>query len=360
MLRSKSLLVATAAASLVLVSACSGSPEASTSASVSAPASTQLNIYAWAGEIPDSVVKAFEDETGIDVTIDTFDSNETMISKLAAGNSGYDVVEPSQYAVQLLVGQDLVAAIDYSQVEGMDNLQSKFINPSYDANNEHAVPWIWGSTGLLYNESCTGEELTSWKSMFDKKYAGKIYMLDNMLAAYIVGLQVNGYHANSTNKDEIAAATQSLIDQKALLAGYNSTNYYKHVASGEACMSLAWGGAEVAKVVDKNPDVHYILPTEGGTLWVDSFSVAKDAPHADAAYKWLNFTLKPEVGAMATNDGSLATTNQAALEKITDKALLDNPAIFAPSSQTENADFIVDPGEAMTYFQQGWTKVKAS
>lgn len=356
-MKRRTLLAAAVVASVTaLTTACSATPVASSSSA----ASTELNIYAWAGEIPDTVVAAFEKETGIKVTVDTFDSNETMISKLAAGNSGYDVVEPSQYAVQLLVGQDLVSTIDYSKIEGMSNLETKFVNPSFDANNAHAVPWIWGSTGLLYNEKCTGGPVTSWKAMFDKKYSGKIYMLDNMLAAYIVGLQVNGYRANSTNKDEIATATQTLIDQKPLLAGYNSSNYYKYVASGQACMSLAWGGAEVAKVVAKNPSVHYILPSEGGTLWVDNFSVTKDAPHSDAAYKWLNFTLRPEIAAMATNDGSLATTNKAALEKITEKSLLNNPAIFAPSSQTANADFIVDPGDAMTYFQQGWTKVKSS
>lgn len=352
-------IAALATVPLLLLSACSGSAE-STSSSEEAPASTELNIYAWAGEVPDAVVTAFEDETGITVTMDTFDSNETMISKLAAGNSGYDIVEPSQYAVQLLVGQDLVAPIDYSKVEGMDDLQEKFLNPSFDPDNEHAVPWIWGSTGLLYNEKCTGGEITSWASMFDEKYKGKIYMLDNMLASYIAGLQVNGFRANSTSQEEIEKATQSLIDQKPLLAGYNSTNYYSLVDSGEACMSMAWGGAEVAKVVANNPDVHYILPTEGGTLWVDSFSVVKDAPHADAAYKWLNFILKAETGAMATNEGSLATTNEASLAKITDEALLNNPAIFAPADQTANADFIVDPGEAMTYFQEGWTRVKAA
>jgi spermidine/putrescine transport system substrate-binding protein len=354
-MKKRPLLAVLAAVALTSVSACSGSPAAEPTA-----ASTELSIYAWAGEIPDSVVKAFEDETGIKVTVDTFDSNETMISKLAAGDSGYDIVEPSQYAVQLLVGQDLIDTIDYSKVEGMKNLQTKFVNPSFDADNAHAVPWIWGSTGLLYNKKCTGEDLTSWKSMFDKKYKGKIYMLDNMLASYIVGLQVNGYRANSTNEQEIAKATQTLIDQKPLLAGYNSTNYFDFVKSGEACMSLAWGGSQVAKVVADNPDVKYILPSEGGTLWVDNFSIAKGAPHSDAAYKWLNFTLKPETGAMATNDGSLATTNEASLALITDKAQLNNPAIFAPSDQTANADFIVDPGKAMTYFQQGWTKVKAS
>lgn len=348
---------AVAAASLLVLSACSGTSGAG---SADAPASKQLNVYAWAGEIPNSVVKAFEKKTGITVTVDTFDSNETMTAKLAAGNSGYDIVEPSQYAVQQLVGQGLAATIDYSKITSMGNIEAKFRNPTFDKGNAHSIPWIWGTTGLLYNESCTGAKIDSWKSMFDPKYKGKIYMLDNMLASYIVGLQVNGFKATSTDKAEVAKATKTLIAQKPLLAGYNATNYPSLVASGDACMAEAWGGASVAKVVAADPKVHYILPKEGGTTWVDNFSIVKDAPHTDAAYKWLNFTMQPDVAALATNDGSLATVNQAALSRITKKSLLDNPAIFAPAAQLPKSEFIIDPGKALQYFTSGWTQVKAS
>ncbi|MCV7227319.1 ABC transporter substrate-binding protein [Mycolicibacterium komossense] len=343
--------LALAAASAAALTACSGG---------GSDDANQLNIYAWAGEVPDAVVAAFEKETGISVTIDTFDSNETMISKLAAGNAGYDIVEPSQYAVQQLVGQDLIEEVDYSKVQGMNNVSTKFVNPAFDPENKHAVPWIWGTTGLLYNEACTKAPLTSWNSLFDPAYRGKIYMLDNMLASYIVGLQSTGSSATSTNEADIAKATDKLIQQKPLLAGYNSTNYYDLVASGDACASLAWGGASVGKVVAENPDVKYVLPVEGGTLWVDNFSIAKGAPHSDAAYKWLNFVLKPETGAMATNEGSVATTNEAAKKLIADPKILQNPAIFAPEDQLAKAEFIVDPGEAMKYYQDGWTRVKAS
>jgi spermidine/putrescine transport system substrate-binding protein len=260
------------AASALALTACGGADSGD---------ANELNIYAWAGEVPDSVVAAFEKETGISVNIDTFDSNETMIAKLAAGNTGYDIVEPSQYAVQQLVGQDLIESVDYSKVQGMDNVQPKFVDPSFDAKNEHAVPWIWGTTGLLYNETCTKGPLTSWNALFDPAYRGKIYMLDNMLASYIVGLQATGSPATSTDEAQIKRATDKLMQQKPLLAGYNSTNYYDLVASGDACASLAWGGSSVGKVVADNPNVKYTLPTEGGTLWVDNFSIARWPPTTD-------------------------------------------------------------------------------
>lgn len=324
-------------------------------------ASTELNVYAWADEIPQSVFDAFTEETGITVNVDNFDSNETMISKLAAGNSGYDIVEPSQYAVQQLVGQDLVETLDQSKIEGLENIAPKFADPSYDPGLEHSVPWVWGTTGLLYNSACTGgEEITSWESLFDEKWKGKVNMLDNMLAAYIAGLQVNGYDADSTDEDEIAAATESLIEQKSILAGYNSTNYGDLVASGDVCISEAWGGTSTAKLIEQNPDVHYVIPEEGGSLWVDGLSIAKGAPHQDAAYEFINFLLRPEIAAMATNDGGLASANAAAQEHVSDQGLLSNAAVYASDEQVENADFIVDPGKAMKFYQDGWTRVKAS
>ncbi len=351
----KITLAAAGIAALLALTSCSGGGASE------GEASTELNVYAWADEIPQTVFDAFTEETGIKVNVDSFDSNETMISKLSAGNSGYDIVEPSQYAVQQLVGQELVEPLDKSRIEGLDNIAEKFKDPSYDPGLEYSVPWVWGTTGLMYNSTCTGgEEITSWKSLFDPKWQGKINMLDNMLAAYIAGLQVNGFDADSTDEQEIAKATESLIEQKPLLAGYNSTNYGDLVANGDVCISEAWGGTSTAKIVEENEDVHYVLPEEGGSLWVDGLAIAKGAPHEDAAYEFINFLLRPEIAAMATNDGGLASANAAAQEHITDQGLLSNAAVYASEEQVANADFIVDPGAAMKFYQDGWTRVKAS
>ncbi|MFT4044580.1 MAG: spermidine/putrescine ABC transporter substrate-binding protein [Gordonia sp. (in: high G+C Gram-positive bacteria)] len=349
----KVFVAAVAATSMLAFSGCGGSSDSSGDAST-------LHVYAWAGEIPDTVTKAFTKETGIKVKIDTFDSNETMISKLAAGNSGYDVVEPSQYAVQQLVGQHLIEPLDHSKLTGLDNLASTFTDPSYDHGLAHSVPWVWGTTGILYNQKCTGKPIDSWSALWDSAYKGKIYLLDNMLAAYIAGLQVLGHHANSTKESEIDAATKKLQEQKPLLAGYNSTNYADLIAQGQACVAEAWGGSSTAKVVESNPDVKYVLPKEGGSLWTDGLAIAAGSSNAAAAYKFINFTLRPEIAALATDDGSMASVNEAAKAKITKTNLLNNTAVYAPATQAANADFILDPGSAMKYFQQGWTKIKSS
>lgn len=351
--------MAVLSAAALALTGCATASSGAEGSQTAAPGSS-LHIYAWAGEIPDSVVSGFEQQTGIKVTVDNFDSNETMISKLAAGNSGYDVVEPSQYAVELMVQRGLLATIDKSKLHGFDNLQSTFVNPSFDKGNKYSIPWAWGTTGILYNESCTGAPVTSWKDLWNPKYKGKVYMLDNMLSAYIAGLQVEGLPATSTKQSQIERATTALLDQKANLAGYNSDNYADLVGSGDACIAEAYSGTTAAKAVAANPDVHYVMPKEGGTLWTDSFSVVKDTKHEAAAYEWLNYTLQPKVAALLTDDASLASTNEAAKKLVKDQSQVDNPAIYTPASELEKAEFIVDPGDALRYFQAGWTKVRAS
>jgi len=320
--------------------------------------SQELHIYAWADEVPQAILDDFSKETGIKVTLDTFDSNESLIAKLEAGAAGYDLIEPSQYAVQILEKKGLVEPLDHAKIPNRGNLSPVFQNISFDPGNKVSIPFIWGTTGFAYNSDCVKEPITSWKSLFDGKYKGRIYMLDNMLAAYIAGLQVNGFKANTTNPDEIAKATQTLIDQKPLLAGYNSTNFADLVSSGEACIVEAWSG-NVLQAIEQNPKVHYVLPDEGGTMWVDGFSIPKGAKNTDAAYKFLNYVLQPEVAAKVTTLTKVAS----AVEKSKDllpPELAKNTAVFPPEDKMAKADFILDLGDAMKHYQDGWTKVKAT
>lgn len=353
-LRRRSLLVAAPAiaAGLALAQAASGAQTAKTASSGGA-----VHILAWSGEVPQATVSQFEKQTGIKVTVDTVTSNEAMIAKLSAGGSGYNVIEPSQYAVQILANEKLVQPLDHSKLVGMNRIITPFTHASYDPGNKYSLPWTWGSTGLIYNAKCTGA-VNSWNVLWNAKYKGKLYMLDNELSAYIPALQYDGYHANSTNKAQIQKATQSLVNQKPLLAGYNSDNYAQLVASGQACAAEAYSGGTTATAVASNPSVHYILPKEGGTVWVDSFSIPKSASDLPDVYKWLNFVLEPKVAASAALAAQEATANKAAYAYVP-KKLLNNPAVYTPVAQVKHADFILDPGKALTYFNQGWLQVRS-
>jgi len=318
----------------------------------------QLNIYGWADEYPQETLDAFTAETGIEVVFDTFDSNETLIAKLEAGATGYDLVGPSQYAVQILAKKNLIEPIDHSKIANFANIKPVFQEVSYDPGLEWHIPVFWGTTGLAYNKSCVDEPVTSWKALWDEKYAGRIYMLDNMLAAYIAGLQVNGFSANSSEKAEIEQATDSLIAQKSMLAGYNSTNFADLVSSGEACLVQSWSGSVIAAMRD-NPDVQFVLPDEGGTMWIDGLAIARGAQNVDNAYKFIAYILQPEVAAQMTEISAVATTVEGSKELLPED-IANNTAIFPPDDKLANADFILDVGEAMNYYQDGWTRVKAA
>ncbi|MEZ5796475.1 MAG: spermidine/putrescine ABC transporter substrate-binding protein [Paracoccaceae bacterium] len=318
----------------------------------------ELRIFGWANEMPDEVLADFETETGITVTFDTFDSNESMIAKLDAGGAGYDLVNPSQYAVQILIARGRIAELDHARIDTYDKIGPSFKEVSYDPGNKYSIPYVWGTTGLAYNKSCVEEPITSWRALFDEKYAGRIYMLDNMLAAYIAGLQVNGFSANTSDPAEIEKATETLIAQKPLLAGYNSTNFADLVSSGEACIVESWSSS-VLQAIKDNPDVVYVLPEEGGTMWIDGYSVLTDAPNPDAAYKFLSYILRPEVAAKTTELTQTATVVSEA-KALLPADLAGNSAVFPDEATIANADFILDLGDAMKFYQDGWTKVKAA
>ena len=318
----------------------------------------ELAVYAWSGELPDAVIKDFEKETGITVRFDTFDSNEAMIAKLSAGNAGYDIVNPSQYAVQILAQKSLIIELDHARIPNLAGLSETFKKLSYDAGNKVSVPYVWGTTGIAYNTDCVTTPVTSWKALWDPAYKGRIYMLDNMLSAYIGGLQVNGFRATSTTPAEIDKATQSLIEQKPLLGGYNSTTFPDLVSSGEACIVEAWSG-NVLQVMKDNPKVKYVLPSEGGTLWVDGYAIAKEAPNPAAAYKFLDYLLRPEVAAKTTILAKVANAVESS-KALLPAEVVQNTAIFPPGESLAKADIILDLGPATKLYQDGWAKVKAA
>lgn len=340
---------------VALVAGCGSS--SSSSASSSSTPTEELHIYAWSGEIPASTVSAFEKATGIKTTVDTFDSNETMVSKLQAGASGYDLVEPSQYAVQELAQLNLIAPLDKSRLSNFKNLMPMFQDPVYDRGDKYSIPWIWGTTGLAYNDKYVKGPVTSWKALWNPAYKGHILMLDNMLAAYIAAFQVNGYNFNTTDKTQIAKATQSLMQQRSLLMGYNATNFAQLLSQGQCWICEAWN-SNITPVAASNKHIHYVLPSEGGSFWTDGFVLLKSAKNTDAAYQWLNFVLDAKVAAAASNGADFAVANEAAMPYI--KASIRNdPTIYTPLSELKRATVFLNPTAQTALLQGDWTKLRA-
>ena len=332
---------------------------ASLAAVISGSAAAQsLAIYAWSGELPQEIIDDFVAETGIDVTMDTFDANETMMAKVAVGASGYDLIEPSQYAVQVLAKQGRLLKLDHSKMPNTENVGYVFQGMEYDPGMQYSVPYVWGTTGLGYSKACFDEAPTSWKALFDPEMEGRIYILDNMLSAYIVGLQVNGFKASTTDPKEIEIATQTLIDQKPLLAGYNSSNYADLLGTGDACVVEGYNNNVAQAIASQGSDkIGYVVPEEGGTMWVDNWAIPANAENVDAAYQFINYIMDPVVAAKTARISNGSTTVTEAIAMLPDE-VANNPAIYPPAEQLENVDFILDVGDAMKLYQDGWTQVK--
>ncbi|MEQ8372378.1 MAG: spermidine/putrescine ABC transporter substrate-binding protein, partial [Roseibium aggregatum] len=269
-----------------------------------------------------------------------------------------DLVNPSQYAVQILKNLGLVVELDHASIDTYANISEAFTKVSYDPGNVYSIPYVWGTTGLAYNKSCVTEPITSWKALFDPQYEGRIYMLDNMLAAYIVGLQVNGFSANSSDPSEIEKATETLIEQKSLLAGYNSTNFADLVSSGEACIVESWSSSVLQAIAD-NPDVVYVLPEEGGTMWIDGYSLLKDAPNKDASYEFMSYILRPEVAAKTTELTKTATV-VSGVQELLPPEIANNESIYPPQDVMEKLQIFVDLGRDLQLYNSEWTRIKTA
>ncbi len=357
---SKGWTVSLAAVAVIVmalfIAACGGDETPSDTGS-SAAATTELNIYAWSGEIPDSIIKDFEKETGVTVTFDTFDSNESMVTKLQSGATGYDLVNPSQYAVQQLAGLKLIQELDHSQLPSLGNVPESFQQSQYDPGNRWSVPVMWGTTALAYNSKYIKDNVDSWAALADPKYKGRIMMLDNMLAAYIPALQVNGYAAGSTVKSEVDVATQWLMDQKPLLQGYNATNNAQLLAQGQVWIELAWN-SQIVPLLKDHPEIKYVYPKEGFSFWTDNLSITSSAKNVANAYKFIEYLLQPEVAAKMCTDSGIAVPNTPMMDLLP-ADVASNPAMFAPEADMSRADVILDPAKATVMYQKGWTKVRA-
>jgi spermidine/putrescine-binding protein len=325
-----------------------------------APAQAQqvVNIYIWTNYLPPDVVADFEKQTGIKATVDTYDSNEALLAKLQSGVADYDVVVPSEYMLKVMIPEGLLLDLDHARLPGMKNLDPRFVNQTFDPANGHSIPYLWGTTGIGYDKTKIKGPVDSWKAVFDERYAGRILMLDDVREGFGAALRVMGRSVNETDPAVLRQAAEVLKKQKKLVKTYNSSDFANLLAAGDVDIAQGYNG-EMAEAVSNAPDrLAYVVPKEGGTLWVDNLAIPKTARHADAAYRFLEFVLQPEIAARIVNGVHYAGANKAAWERI-DPKIRSNPAIYPPQEVLDHCELIEDLGETTQLLDQLWTEVKA-
>ncbi len=342
---------------LAVLAACGGGEKAAENGKP-APAPKKLNIYIWTNYLPDDVLADFERRTGIDATVDTYDSNEALQAKLQSGVADYDVVVPSDYMLRTLTAQKLLLSLDKARIKGFGNLDPRFLNQEFDPDNAHSVPYLWGTTGLGYDRTKVAAPLDSWSALFDQRYKGRILMLDDPREAFGVVLKMMGKSINETDPAVLRQVADRLKQQKALVKTYNSSDFANLLAAGDVDIAHGFNG-ELAEVVANDPKrFAYVVPKEGSTLWIDSLAVPAKASHVEEAYAFLSFVLEPEIAARIVNGVHYAGTNKAALDRISPE-IRNDPSIYPPEEVLDRCELIKDLGTTTQLFDELWTEIKA-
>jgi len=318
----------------------------------------QLNIYTWTTYISPRVVRGFEREYHCKVNYDLYDSNEALLTKLQAGNVDFDLVTPTDYMVEILIQQGLLAKLDKAKLGStLSTIDPRFLGLSFDPHNEYSVPYAWGTTGLAYRSDLVKADVDSWDAMFDHRYAGHILLLDDMREVFGMALKKLGYSMNSTDPEEIRKARDLLLAQKPLVKGYNSSNFEQDLMAADAWVAQAYNGNLTFALRDE-PRIRYVIPKEGCTISVDGACIPRNAPHKELAHEFIKYANRPESAALFVNDSGFNSPNLFAARGV-EPWILAEPAIFPPNDWLVHCEFMRDVGPVVALYDQYWTEIKA-
>ncbi len=291
--------------------------------------SYDLYVYNWGEYIDPEVLELFEEETGYSVSYDEFETNEAMYPKVANNAVSYDVICPSDYMIERLIKEDLLAEINYDNIPNIKYIGSEYIEKSrfFDAENKYSVPYCWGTVGILYNTTMVDEKIDSWATIFDEKYKDNILMIDSVRDAMGIAEKYLGYSLNTTNEKEIDEAKELLIKQKPLVQAYVVDQVRDKMIGGEAAIGVIYSG-EAIYTKEENEDLEYVVPKEGSNVWIDSWVIPKSAKNKEAAEAFINFLCRPDIALMNFDYIGYSTPNTKAWEMIEDEELKYNEVAF--------------------------------
>jgi len=318
-----------------------------------------VNVYIWANWISPRVVRQFEKETGIIVNLSTYDSNETLYAKLKASkNPGYDIIAPSSFYVKRMQKEGFLEELDKSRLTNFSNLDRHFLNKHYDPGNHYSVPFAWGVTGIFYNDNYYPKgSITKWVDLWDGKYLDQLLLLDDPRDVLPMALLIQGHSVNDINPEHIREAyvySRKLMPNVKL---FNIDAVASILIDEDATVGMAWNG-DAFRAHRENPHIQFVYPEEGFVIWLDCLSIAKDAPHPDNAYKFINFILRPDIASSVTMDYGFATANKLGQKRLPPE-LRDDPVINPSQAILERGEIQMDVGdEILGVYERYWDRLK--
>ena len=352
---------------LLTLAAC-GAPEAAPESACPQPTTkieltaTEVNLFTWPEYVPDEIIDCFETVYGIEVNLDLFSSPEEMYAKVSRGATGYDLIQPPDYMVQLLINQGLLAPLDHARLTVLDHFAPQYLDQRFDPGNQYTLPYQSGSSGIAYRTDLVTAP-TAYADLWNAEYAGRLVMLDdarNIIGATLLTL---GYDVNTTDPAELAAAKSKLLELVPNVRLFDSDSPKTALIAGDADLGVMWSG-EAFLAQAENDQIAYVYPNEGVILFQDNFALLADAPHPDAAYAWLNYLYQPDVFWQVMRDYPFTNPNAASIAW----AKEHQPEIYAtytaspitniPADVVQNGHWLTDLGDATPLYDQLWTESK--
>ncbi|MBR2518277.1 MAG: ABC transporter substrate-binding protein [Selenomonadaceae bacterium] len=320
-------------------------------------------VYSWGDYINPETLKLFEQETGIHVTLDEFDTNESMFPRVNEGAVHYDVICPSDYMIQRMIENGLLQPLDYTKLpDAKKYIGAEFFKQAeaFDPGNKYAVPYCWGTVGIIYDKTKVTDPVDSWSILWNEKYKGQILMQDSARDALMIPLKLMGKSMNETDKAVLQQAQEMLMQQKPLVQAYVVDEVKEKLINSEAAMGVVFSG-EAPNILKANPNMEFAIPKEGTNFWIDGWVITKNAENVDAAHKFIDFMCRPNIAVMNFEHLGYSTPNIGVRDLVTDEELKNSPIAFPPPEVYKNQETYKYLGNDMDeYYNSLWMKIKVN
>jgi spermidine/putrescine transport system substrate-binding protein len=317
------------------------------------PIERELHIYNWADYIPEEAVPNFEQEFGVKVTYDTYETNEEMLVNLRAGVKGYDLVVPTGWQVQAMTALGLLRPLSRQYLGNWGHLSPLFLRPPSNPASRYAAPYLWGVTGIAYRRDKLSGQVESWATFLDPRYEGRMTMLNERREVIGAMLRYRGHSLNSTDPTELAQAQADAIRAKRNLKAYLSVQARPYLLSGEAWVSQFYDGG-ARRLAQMEPAIAFAIPKEGCTIYCDFMCIPRSARNPRAAHEFINYLLRPANGARLAEVNPYGTPNVAAMR------LLDDPVPYPTAEEFRRLEYQVDLGEANALWDRVWEEIRGA
>lgn len=317
-----------------------------------------LTIYNWGDYIDPDLIDKFEQETGLKVIYQTFDSNEAMMTKISQGGTTFDLAIPSEYAIEKMKEENLLIPIDHSKLPNLTYIDPRFMDLDFDRNNEYSIPYFWGTVGIIYNSSMLqGKEITSWNDLWDESLRNQILLVDGAREIMGMGLNSLNYSLNDKNKEHLQEAKKKLQSLTPNIKAIVGDEIKMLIANEEAAIGIVWSG-DAAEMMDENENLDYVVPKEGSNLWFDNMVIPKTAQNIEGAHLFMNFMLDPENSAQNAEYVGYSTPNAKAFDLLPEEISGDKR--FYPDPQlTDKLEVYENLGKRMlAYYNELFLEFK--